>query len=130
MMSRLTPVLMVKNIKESIAFYSNIFGFKITIAVPNEDTPDFVIMETGEKDVVEIMLQEKSNMEGEYPLFKDKEIGGTFTLYMDLGDVKVLYDICKKKEVTFVNDLHKTFYGADEFTILDNNNYILVITKR
>jgi len=126
-MSKLTPVLMVNDVKESIAFYSNVFGFKTTIIVPNEETPVFAAIE---KDGVEIMLQERSSMEEEYQLFKGKEIGGTFTLYLDLGEVKPLYDICKEKRVKFATDLHKTFYGADEFAILDNNNYILVITKR
>lgn len=126
-MSTLTPVLMVKDVKESIAFYNSIFGFEITIIVPNEETPVFAAIE---KNGLEIMLQERSSMEAEYQLFKSKDIGGTFTLYLDLGEVKPLYDICKDKKVKFVNDLHKTFYGADEFAILDNNNYTLVITKR
>lgn len=126
-MSKLTPVLMVKDVKESIAFYNSVFGFETTITVPNEDAPAFAAIT---KDGVEIMLQEKSSMEGEYPLFEGKEMGGTFTLYLDLGDVNALYAVCKKKGVTLVHDLHKTFYGADEFAILDNNNYTLVLTKR
>lgn len=126
-MNKLTPVLMVNNVQESIAFYSSVFGFETTIAVPSKEEPVFAAIE---KDGIEIMLQERSNMEGEYQLFKGKELGGTFTLYLDLGEVKPLYDICKSNNVTFVNDLHKTFYGADEFAISDNNNYTLVITKR
>lgn len=126
-MGRLTPVLMVKDVNESIDFYKRMFGFIPTIVVPDENAPVFAAIE---KDGVEIMLQERESMEGEYPLFKGKKIGGTVTLYLDLGEVRAIYDTCKKQKAEIIVDIHTTFYGANEFAIVDNNGFVVVLTKR
>lgn len=125
-MNKLTPVLKVNNVKESIAFYEG-FNFQVVVAMPDADNPEFAILVNSE---VEIMLQQTESIDAEYTLMKGKEPGGTFTLYMDLGEVKPIYDICKDKGIEIVIDLHKTPYGQDEFAVLDNNGYILVFTKR
>ena len=61
-MSKLTPVLMGANVKESIAFYSSVFGFESNIIAPSMEEPVFASIE---KDGVEIMLQEKNSMAAE-----------------------------------------------------------------
>lgn len=126
-MSKFCPVLMVKNVKEALAFYKDVFGFEVTISVPDEENAFFVAIE---KNGVELMLEQKENMVEEFSSLANKEIGGTFTMYMDLGEVKPLYDNCIAKGVKFVADLHQTPYGQDEFAILDTDGYIVVITKR
>lgn len=52
-MTKLTPVLKVNNVKESIAFYEG-FNFQVVAATPDADNPEFAILVNSE---VEIMLQ-------------------------------------------------------------------------
>lgn len=124
-MNRLTPVLKVRNVKESISFYEKL-NFGVVVAMPEEE-PEFAIVNHNE---VEIMLQSEASIDAEYNMMAGKEPGGTFTLYMDLGEVGPIYDACKEKGMEIVIDLHSTPYGQEEFAITDNNGYILVFTKR
>lgn len=126
-MSKFCPVLMVKDVKEALAFYKDVFGFEVTLSVPDEENAFFLAIE---KNGVEIMLEQQKYMVEEFASLGGKEIGGTFTMYMDLGEVKPLYDACVAKGVKFIADLHKTPYGQDEFAVLDKDGYIVVITKR
>ncbi len=80
------------------------------------------------KDDVEIMLQRKDSLVEELPEFKELKIGGTFTLYVSMQDAKSFYDKVKGK-VEIVKDIHKTFYGMDEFVIKDLNGYVIYFAE-
>ncbi len=73
------------------------------------------------------MLQEQHNLIEEYPTLRIAEIKPTFTLFITVSDVAALYEELKDK-VTLAKELHKTFYGKDEFAVFDNNGNILTIS--
>ncbi|KKU10029.1 MAG: hypothetical protein UX14_C0028G0012, partial [Parcubacteria group bacterium GW2011_GWF1_45_5] len=60
--------------------------------------------------------------------FKGLKIGGTFTMYISMQDVKTFYGKIKDK-VEIIKNIHKTFYGADEFVIKDLNGYIIYFAE-
>jgi uncharacterized glyoxalase superfamily protein PhnB len=121
MLKQLTPNLMVDNVNETVDFYQKILGFKLVMSVPQEGVFNWAMVQCGE---VSLMFQERKNIIAEYPLLKDTPMGGGLTFYIKVGDVKGLYEKIKK-QVNIVVDLHKTFYGAEEFAIGDNNGFIL-----
>jgi len=135
MFKKLTPNIMVYDVNKTVKFYITNLNFEIVMGV-NEKKE--VIMGTLEettlvwamlkKDDIEIMFQRKDNLIEELPEFKDLEMGGTFTLYFSVKDVKKLYYEIKEK-VEILQDMHKTFYGADEFVIKDLNGYILYFAE-
>jgi lactoylglutathione lyase len=92
---------------------------------PESGQFDWAMMKRNE---VEMMLQARASLTGELPLFKDKAIGGSLTFYIDIEDVEGLYANLKGK-VTIVQDMHSTFYGAQEFAIQDGNGYILTFAE-
>ena len=73
------------------------------------------------------MFQEQENLTNEYPTLKTEEIIPTFTLFITVNDVVTMYNELKNK-VKLAKELHKTFYGKDEFAIYDNNGNILTIS--
>ncbi len=77
---------------------------------------------------VEIMLQREDSLIEELSEFKGMKIGGTFTLYINIQNVKSFYEKIKNK-VEVVKEMYKTFYGADEFVIKDLNGYIIYFAK-
>jgi uncharacterized glyoxalase superfamily protein PhnB len=77
---------------------------------------------------VEIMFQAKRSLSETHPVLKDKEIGGTLTLYIEVEGVQELYARIKDK-VTVVKDLHTTFYGMQEFYVQDCNGYIVTFAE-
>lgn len=125
-MNKLSPNLMVEDVKSSVELYKKL-GFEISMAVPDEINPIWTAITNNE---VEIMLQQRSSLEEEYEYLAGKNTGGTFTLFIETSNIDELYNTCKTNEIEIIKDMNKTFYGTQEFAILDNDNYILVFLQK
>ena len=125
MYETITTNIMVKNVKETIQFYEQKLGFQKVLSVPEEgEVLNFAILV---KDKISIILQEQNNLIEEYSTLKTGEIVPTFTLFITVDNVEEMYHNLKEK-VKIAKELHKTFYGKDEFAIFDNNGNILTIS--
>jgi uncharacterized glyoxalase superfamily protein PhnB len=101
-------------------FYSKL-GFKPIMTVPeNTEEPDWAMMQNGN---VTLMFESMKNIEGRLPEISRQD-GGSLLLYIKVKDINALYELLKD-QVTILQDLQKTFYGATEFTIKDCNGYVL-----
>lgn len=126
MYETITTNIMVKNVKETVKFYEEKLGFRKILSVPKEaEILNFAILN---KDKISIMFQEQKNLIEEYPTLKTEEIVPTFTLFITVDNVINTYHELKDI-VKLAKDLHKTFYGKDEFAIFDNNGNILTISS-
>lgn len=125
MYETITINIMVKNVKETISFYEEKLGFQKVLSVPeNGEILNFAILN---KDKISIMLQEQKNLIEEYSTLQSKEIIPTFTMFITVNDVELMYNRLKDR-VKMAKELHKTFYGKEEFAIFDNNGNILTIS--
>ncbi len=125
MYETITTNIMVKNVKETIKFYEEKLDFQKVLSVPEEgEVLNFAILN---KDKISIMLQEQKNLIEEYPTLKTDKIVPTFTLFITVDDVASMYNKLKDK-VKIAKEIHKTFYGKDEFAIFDNNGNVLTIS--
>jgi uncharacterized glyoxalase superfamily protein PhnB len=123
-MQSLSPNIFVKNITETIEFYK-ILGFSPTMMVP-EEGPDYVwVMMTNGS--VTFMFQTFESLGDTLPDIK-REDGGSLLLYINLKNIVEFYEELKDK-VTVIQGLDKTFYGATEFSIKDNNGYVLTFAE-
>jgi uncharacterized glyoxalase superfamily protein PhnB len=123
-METLSPNFFVNDMKATIAFYE-ILGFKRTMSVP-EDGDDFVwAMMVNEK--VTIMLQTFESLANDLPEISRKD-GGSLLLYINVKSIRAFFDQIQDK-VTVLKGLETTFYGATEFSILDNNGYVLTFAE-
>ena len=135
-MKKITPNIMVADVNATINYYKNNLDFQIVMGVSEQkevkmgDTATETILTWAmiKKDDVEIMLQRKDSMIEELSEFKGLKIGGTFTMYISMQDVKTFYGKIKDK-VEIIKNIHKTFYGADEFVIKDLNGYIIYFAE-
>lgn len=124
-MESLAPNLFVKDINATIDFY-HLLGFQLTMSVPGEGQGPLVwAMMTNGK--VTMMFQTMESLGETLPAISRKA-GGSLLLYINLTEIRSFFDSIKDK-VTIVNGLEKTFYGATEFSILDNNNYVLTFAQ-
>lgn len=121
MLQRLTPNLMVTNVNHTAAYYRDILGFEVVSTVPEFGTYDWAKMKRGE---VSIMFQTVTSLTGELTQLSGRAIGGSGTIYIDVIDVKGLYDEVAEK-VEIVSELDTTIYGTTAFTIMDLNGYVL-----
>jgi predicted lactoylglutathione lyase len=123
-MESLAPNIFTNNIQETVALYT-LLGFKVTMSVPEQgDELVWVMMVNGS---VTIMFQTYASLEDELPEISRKN-GGSLLLYINLKNIQDFFESIKDK-VKVLKGLETTFYGATEFSILDNNNYVLTFAE-
>jgi len=66
MLKKLTPNLMVEDVRRTIGFYRDVLGFEPLSTVPEEGQVDWAMMR---RDGVEIMCQARSSLAAELPAF-------------------------------------------------------------
>lgn len=126
MIKSMTTNLMVENVEETIHFYEKQLGFTVVASVPNEQGGlQFAILA---KDEITLMAQERTNLIVEYPALTVTKVQPSVTLYIKIDDLEELYEKLTVKGLIYT-EMHKTFYGANEFAILDNSGYVLTFTE-
>lgn len=122
----LSPNIGVESVDETVQFYTETLGFNLIMSVPSQKNGlQWAMVANGGAT---LMFQETGNLIEEYPQLTERSVLGAMTFYLKMKGVQALYDKFKGTKV-IVKEMHKTFYGADEFAIFDNNGHILTITE-
>ena len=124
-LTKLTPNLIVSSVERSIAFYRDVLGFAVQTTVPEASPYVFAIVQSGG---VEIFLNAPEPATTEYPAFKDRPIGGTLTLFIQVDDVRGAHEALKGR-VSIVMPLEKKWYGVTEFAFTDPDGYIITFAQ-
>jgi len=122
-MESLSPNIFVKNMNQTIEFYKEL-GFNLVTTVPEEAPFVWAMMSRGN---VTFMFQTFESLADELPQISRVD-GGSLLLYIGIKGIRTFYEQIKEN-VTIIKGLEKTFYGATEFSILDNNNYLLTFAE-
>jgi uncharacterized glyoxalase superfamily protein PhnB len=125
MINKSTPVLHVKSVEPSLKFWTERFGFKKTIEVPEGDHLGFVAMENGS---VEVMYQTYSGMKADpaNPLAQAAEQGPSF-LFMEVSDINAVAESLKGAEI--VQPIHDTFYGSKEIVVKEPGGHFVIFAQ-
>jgi len=138
---KLTPILMVNNVNESVAFYTEVLGFELTLAVlekgrdiitdRNDTRPKLFAML--KKDDVGIMFETQESFTETFPDCKPNLSGNTvaldtMVLYLEMDDVSQWANTLEGK-ANVIKPLHDTYYGKREISIRDCNNYIITFAQ-
>ncbi len=122
-MKSVSPNIFTRDISATIEFYK-ILGFEITMVVPEQGEPVWAMMSCGN---VNFMFQTFDSLGDELPEIM-RQNGGSLLLYIQVTGIRELFERIRDK-VTVIKGLEKTFYGATEFSVLDNNNYVLTFAE-
>ncbi len=122
-METVSPNIFVNDIHATLEFYQ-ILGFTVVTAVPEPKNPIFVLMTCGS---VTFMFQTFASIENTLPVV-NRSNGGSLLLYIKMNNIRAFFEKIKDR-VTVLQGLEKTFYGATEFSIKDNNNYMLTFAE-
>lgn len=122
-MDTLSPNIFVKDINKTIDFYRQL-GFELITTVPAKGEYVWVMMTCGK---VTFMFQTFDNLADTLPAISRQD-GGSLLFYIGLKNIRTFFDSIKDK-VTVVKGLEKAFYGATEFSITDNNGYVLTFAE-
>jgi uncharacterized glyoxalase superfamily protein PhnB len=122
-MGYISPMLAVRNMKQTIQFYRDSLGFQMGMAFPDADNPEYADLS---KDGMVIMLVPAKNIG-----IDDKEkLGIGVNLYMQIdGDIDEYYKELNKKGVEIVVDIKDEPFGIRDFTVEDINGYKLTFNQ-
>ncbi len=125
MINKSTPILHVKNVEPSLKFWTERFGFKSTIQVPEGNHIGFVALENGP---VELMLQTYEGMQTDStnPLAKAVDQGPSF-IFMEVPDINAVIKSLDGAEI--VQGLHETFYGAKEVVAKEPGGHYVIFSQ-
>ena len=121
-----TPNLLVRDIAASVAFYTELFGFRVKLTVPDAAPFVFVWLE---RDGVPVFLNDPKAAEHDFPGALDRPAGGTATLFFVVTGVDALYEAVRTR-VPVIMPIKTQFYGMREFAITDPDGHILTFAER
>lgn len=123
-MKSISPNIFVNDLEVTITFYTKL-GFIVTDEVTtSEGEKVFALMTNGS---VNFMFQTFASIEGKHPMVS-RANGGSLLMYIIVNNIHEYYNHIKE-HITVLTGLEKTFYGATEFSICDNNNYLLTFAE-
>lgn len=122
-METVSPNIFVNDIHATVRFYQ-MLGFTVVTEVPDQKNPIFVMMTCGS---VTFMFQTMASIENTLPMV-NRSHGGSLLLYIKIKNIRAFFEKIRD-QVTVLHGLEKTFYGATEFSIKDNNSYMLTFAE-
>src|SRR5215469_5086348 len=123
-MDTLAPNIFTDSMVDTIAFYK-ILGFEVAMSLlDNGEDLVWAMMTNGS---VTFMFQTFASLGEQLPgISRDK--GGSLLFYINIKGIRSFFEEIKDK-VTVLKGLEKAFYGPVEFSILDNNGYVLTFAE-
>ena len=125
-LKKLTPNLIVSDVLRSLEFYRDVLGFTVAVTVPEAEPFVFAIVQSGP---VEVFLNAPEPAIAEYPAFKDRPIGGTLTLFVEVANIALAHATLQDK-VKIVMPLEHKWYGSTEFAFEDPDGYLITFAER
>jgi uncharacterized glyoxalase superfamily protein PhnB len=116
---RLTPNLYTDDVESCVKFWVERMHFEKTVEVPDEGRIAFAALQSGGIEVMYgtwASLEKEPGMTGSYQR-------GTGFLFVEVDDLDAVVDAMK--DAPIVLPLHKTFYGATEFTVKDPAGHLI-----
>ena len=122
-MGYISPMLAVRNMKQTIEFYKITLGFKMGMAFPDADNPEYIDLS---KDGMVLMFIPVENV----GIDKDERLGAGVNIYMQIdGDIDKYYNELKNRGIKIVVDIKDEPYGIRDFTVEDIDGYKLTFNQ-
>ncbi len=122
-MGYISPTLAVRNMKETIEFYRDSLGFKMGMAFPDANNPEYADLS---RDGMVLMFITAAS-EG---IRDNEKLGTGVNFYMEIdGDIDEYYDELKKNGVNITVDIKDEPFGIRGFTVEDINGYRLTFNR-
>lgn len=123
-MGAISPTLAVRNMKQTIEFYKDSLGFKMGLAFPNADNPEYADLS---KDGMVLMFIPAENV----GIGSEEKLGVGVNLYMNIdGDIDEYYKELKDRKVRIAVEIKDEPYGIRDFTVEDIEGYKLTFCQK
>ncbi len=120
---RLTPNLYTDDVAACAKFWIDRLEFEQTVEVPEPGGVAFAALQKGN---LEVMYGSYNSLERE-PSVAASVQRGTGFLFLEVDDLSAV--LAAMSDVPKVSDVHKTFYGATEFTVKDPAGHLITFAQ-
>jgi len=122
-MGDISPLLAVRNMKQTVEFYKNSLGFKLGMTFPDAENPEYADLS---KDGMVLMFIPAQN----HGIGSEERLGIGVYLYMNIdGDIDEYYSELKSKDVRIAVEIKDEPYGVRDFTVEDIDGYKLTFNR-
>ncbi|MBN1401076.1 MAG: VOC family protein [Anaerolineae bacterium] len=121
-LSGVTPLIQVRDLPESLAYYETILGFAIDFCWPEEGPPRWAMISRG--DVHFMLTIDLGTSSGEFIAEK----GNGVVFYITTNQIEALYAELDAKGALIVQDM-MTFGERRQFSISDLNGYVITFSE-
>ena len=117
--------LMVRDVAETVEFYKSALGFELLMS--EEEEGKMYWAKLGMKEFY-VSFKEEQRLKREVDFMKDQFIGGSIAICLQVEDLTGFHN--KVSEACDLLDHpHLTPCGATQFSMKDNNGYIVTVEK-
>ncbi len=126
--TRINPLIIVRDINRSIAFYESILGLKKNVVLEEEGKIRYVDFIVGSSV---LMVVPESSRPGDVQNKLQTGVKGLgVELYFDIDeDIKELYAKLKSNGLVFTKELFVTPWNTYQFQFGDPDGYIFIVSK-
>lgn len=117
----ITPILIVDNVNDAVAYYQELLGLTLTMTVP--ETGEYIWAMLQKEEFI-IQLQAKAVIE-----MPEWRTGDGAMLYINMVGLHDFYTKISHQNVTVLMEPTKQFYGATEFSIKDKYQYVWIFAE-
>lgn len=122
-MGVISPLIAVRDMKQTIDFYQTKLGFKVGMMFPDASKPEYADLS---KDGMVLMIIPAENM----GISPKEKLGTGVNLYLQIdGDIDEYYRELKQKKVKIVTEVKDEPWGSRDFTVADSNGYLLIFSQ-
>jgi len=121
----ITLELMVKDVDETIHFYKEVLGFELLASEQDGGKSYWAKMSN---HGFGLSFKEEQRLKREEEYYKDQGVGGSLAICFDVEDLEGYHGQVEQK-CDLLNHPHLTPCGATQFSMRDNNGYLLTFER-
>ncbi|MBL8174905.1 MAG: VOC family protein [Bryobacterales bacterium] len=122
---KITAVLTMDRIEESVRFWTDKAGFEVTVSVPHGDSMGFAILQKGD---AELMLQSNPSVAGDIPQLAGFARAAKSFLFVEVDDFDGTVSRLEGAPVAF--PVRETPYGMKELGVFEPGGHVAVFACR
>lgn len=121
---KVTAILTMERIEESVQFWTGKAGFDLTVSVPQGDTMGFAILQKGD---AEVMLQSHASVADDLPMLADYARASKSCLFVEVEDFEGMVQKLEGVPVAF--PVRQTPYGMTEIGVFEPGGHLVIFAR-
>jgi hypothetical protein len=121
---KVTAILTMERIEESVQFWTSKAGFDVTVSVPQGNALGFVILQKGD---AEVMLQSHASVADDLPSLAAYAAASKTSLFVEVEDFEGMVQKLEGTPVAF--PIRTTPYGMTEIGVFEPGGHLVIFAR-